>query len=89
MSAKSSAPVFVVSFCLPLLFTAGWSDQNPTGQLTNSPVGYLTYPIWSFYQYGPKSRDLSYDSAFLLLILVLILIIAGRIIVWRSRRNAE
>jgi phosphate transport system permease protein len=40
----------------PLLFTAGWSDQNPTGQLTNSPVGYLTYPIWSFYQYGPKSR---------------------------------
>jgi phosphate transport system permease protein len=73
----------------PLLFTAGWSDQNPTGQLTNSPVGYLTYPIWSFYQYGPKSRDLSYDSAFLLLILVLILIIAGRIIVWRSRRNAE
>ncbi len=73
----------------PLLFTAGWSDQNPTGQLTNSPVGYLTYPIWSFYQYGPKSRDLSYDSAFLLLILVLILIIAGRIIIWRSRRNAE
>lgn len=73
----------------PLLFTAGWSDQNPTGQLTNSPVGYLTYPIWSFYQYGPKSRDLSYDSAFLLLILVLILIILGRIIIWRSRRNAE
>jgi phosphate transport system permease protein len=73
----------------PLLFTAGWSDQNPTGQLTNSPVGYLTYPIWSFYQYGPKSRDLSYDSAFLLLILVLILIILGRIIISRSRRNAE
>lgn len=73
----------------PLLFTAGWSDQNPTGQLTNSPVGYLTYPIWSFYQYGPQSRDLSYDSAFLLLMLVLLLIIAGRIIIWRSRRHAE
>jgi phosphate transport system permease protein len=73
----------------PLLFTAGWSDQNPTGQLTNSPVGFLTYPIWSFYQYGPKSQDLSYDSAFLLLVLVLLLIVAGRIIIWRSRRNAE
>ncbi|MGN6796229.1 MAG: PstA family ABC transporter permease [Streptosporangiaceae bacterium] len=73
----------------PLLFTAGWSDQNPSGQLTNSPIGYLTYPIWSFYQYGPKSRDLSYDSAFLLLMLVLILIIVGRIIIWRSRRHAE
>ncbi len=73
----------------PLLFTAGWSDQNPTGQLTNSPIGFLTYPIWSFYQYGPESRDLSYDSAFLLLILVLLLIIVGRIIIWRSRRNAE
>ncbi|HEX7995683.1 MAG TPA: ABC transporter permease subunit [Streptosporangiaceae bacterium] len=73
----------------PLLFTAGWSVQNPSAQLTNSPVAYLTYPIWSFYQYGPKSRDLSYDSAFLLLVLVLILIIVGRIIIWRSRRNAE
>jgi phosphate transport system permease protein len=73
----------------PLLFTAGWSDQNPSGQLTNSPVGFLTYPIWSFYQYGPKSRDLSYDSAFLLLLLVLLLIIAGRVIIWRSRRHAE
>jgi phosphate transport system permease protein len=73
----------------PLLFTAGWSDQNPTGQLTNSSVGFLTYPIWSFYQYGPKSQDLSYDAAFLLLVLVLLLIIAGRVIIWRSRRHAE
>ncbi len=73
----------------PLLFTAGWSDQNPAAHLTNSPVGFLTYPIWSFYQYGPASLALSYDSAFLLLVLVLLLIIAGRIIIWRSRRNAE
>jgi len=73
----------------PLLFTAGWSDQNPTGQLVHSSVGYLTYPIWSFFQYGPASVALSYDSAFLLLILVLLLIVAGRIIIWRSRRHAE
>ena len=83
------ATAITVGETAPLLFTAGWSDQNPTGQLTNSPVGFLTYPIWSFYQYGPKSQDLSYDSAFLLLVLVLLLIVAGRIIIWRSRRNAE
>ena len=83
------AVAITVGETAPLLFTAGWSDQNPSGQLTNSPIGFLTYPIWSFYQYGPKSRDLSYDSAFLLLLLVLLLIIAGRVIVWRSRRHAE
>jgi phosphate transport system permease protein len=83
------ATAITVGETAPLLFTAGWSDQNPNGQLTNSPIGFLTYPIWSFYQYGPKSRDLSYDSAFLLLMLVLLLIVAGRIIVWRSRRHAE
>lgn len=73
----------------PLLFTAGWSDFNPTAQLTNAPIGYLTYPIWSFYQYGPASQALSYDSAFLLLMFVLLLILAGRLIIWFSRRNAE
>jgi phosphate transport system permease protein len=73
----------------PLLFTAGWSDQNPTAHLVNSPVGYLTYPIWSFYQYGPASVNLSYDSAFLLLVFVLLLIVAGRVIIWRSRRHSE
>lgn len=83
------AVAITVGETAPLLFTAGWSDQNPSGQLTNSPIGFLTYPIWSFYQYGPQSRDLSYDSAFLLLILVLLLIIAGRVIIWRSRRHAE
>ncbi|HEX5190046.1 MAG TPA: ABC transporter permease subunit [Streptosporangiaceae bacterium] len=83
------AVAITVGETAPLLFTAGWSDQNPSGQLTNSPIGFLTYPIWSFYQYGPKSRDLSYDSAFLLLLLVLLLIIAGRVIIWRSRRHAE
>jgi phosphate transport system permease protein len=83
------ATAITVGETAPLLFTAGWSDQNPAAHLTNSPVGFLTYPIWSFYQYGPASVALSYDSAFLLLILVLLLIVAGRIIIWRSRRHAE
>ncbi len=74
----------------PLLAVAGWSDQNPTFHLTNSAVGYLTFPIFSFYQgTNPQSVDLSYDSAFLLLIFVILIIIAGRVIIWRARRNAE
>jgi len=74
----------------PLLAVAGWNDQNPSLSLTNSPIGYLTYPIFSFYQSPDKaSVDLSYDSAFLLLIFVLLIIIAGRVIIWRSRRHAE
>jgi len=74
----------------PLLAVAGWNDQNPALQLTNSPVGYLTYPIFNFYQSPTQSSvDLSYDAAFLLLIFVVLIIIAGRIIIWRSRRNTE
>jgi phosphate transport system permease protein len=73
----------------PLLAVAGWSDQNPSGHLTNSPVAYLTYPIFSFYQYGKASQDLSYDAALLLLIFVLLIIIIGRVIIARARRNAE
>ncbi len=83
------AMAIAVGETAPLLTTAGWSDQNPTLQLTHSPVAYLTYPIFSFYQYGKASQDLSYDAAFLLLIFVLIIILLGRLIITYSRRNAE
>lgn len=83
------ATAITVGETAPLLFTAGWSDFNPTAQITHAPIGYLTYPIWSFYQYGPESQALSYDSAFLLLTFVLLLILAGRAIIWFSRRNSE
>jgi phosphate transport system permease protein len=74
----------------PLLTVAGWNDQNPSAHLTNSAVAYLTYPIWSFYQSTTaQAVDLSYDAAFLLLLFVLLIIVAGRVIIWRSRRNAE
>jgi phosphate transport system permease protein len=65
----------------PMLYTAGWSASLPTGQLTGSPVGYLTYPIWTFYNLPSKSaQDLSYDAAFLLIVFLLLLIGAGRLI---------
>jgi phosphate transport system permease protein len=73
----------------PLIYTAGWSDQTPTGALTNSPVAFLTYPIFSFYQYSKQSVILSYDAGLLLLVFVLIIILAGRLVIALSRRHAE
>ncbi|MBS9536101.1 phosphate ABC transporter permease PstA [Mycobacterium sp. M1] len=74
----------------PMLYTAGWSNSAPTGELTHSPIGYLTYPIWTFYNLPSKSaRDLSYDAAFLLIVFVLLLILVGRLITWLSRRHSE
>ncbi len=74
----------------PMLYTAGWSNSVPTGQLTQSPVGYLTYPIWTFYNLPSKTaRDLSYQAAFLLIMFVFLLIILGRLITWFARRHSE
>jgi phosphate transport system permease protein len=83
------ATAIAVGETAPLLTTAGWSDQNPSLALTHSPVAFLTYPIFSFYQYGPASRDLSYDAALILLVFVLLIILAGRTIIAMSRRHAE
>jgi phosphate transport system permease protein len=74
----------------PLLYTAGWSDSNPTLALTHSPVPFLTYAVWNFWDVGTTSgRILSYDAALILLVFVLVLIVAGRVIVAVSRRNTE
>jgi phosphate transport system permease protein len=74
----------------PMLYTAGWSDSLPTGQLTGSPVAYLTYPIWTFYNLPSQTaQDLSYDAALLLIVFLLLLIAVGRLITWFSRRHSE
>ncbi len=74
----------------PMLYTAGWSNSPPTGQVTDSPVAYLTYPIWTFYNQPSKSaQDLSYDAALLLIVFLLVLIALGRLITWLAQRNSE
>jgi len=83
------AMAIAVGETAPLLATAGWSNQVPTGALTHSQLGYLPYPIFSFYQYGSASVALSYDSALILLVIVLVLIILGRVVIAISRRHAE
>jgi phosphate transport system permease protein len=74
----------------PLLYTAGWTDANPTMQLTHAPVAFLTYAIFNFWDAGTTSGlILSYDAALILLVFVLLIIIVGRVIVAVSRRYAE
>jgi phosphate transport system permease protein len=74
----------------PLLYTAGWSDFTPSLQLTGQPIGFLTYPVFAFYNLpDPQAKILSYDAGLLLLAFVLVIIIAGRVIVAWSRRYAE
>jgi phosphate transport system permease protein len=52
-------------------------------------VAFLTYPIFSFYQYSKQSVILSYDAGLLLLVFVLLIILVGRVIIAISRRNTE
>jgi phosphate transport system permease protein len=74
----------------PLLYTAGWSEQNPTLALTNHPVGFLTYAIFTFWDSGTSSGlVLSYDAALILLVFVLLIIVAGRAVIAVARRNSE
>ncbi len=73
-----------------LLLTAGWSFSDPAHQLTNSPVAFLTYPVWTFYASPyPAQTYLACDAALLLLVLVLIVIVLGRLVVAISRRHPE
>jgi phosphate transport system permease protein len=84
------ALALAVSETAPMLYTAGWSASPPTGQLTHSPVGYLTYPIWTFYNLPSKTaQDLSYDAAFLLIVLLLLAVMLGRLVTWFARRHSE
>jgi phosphate transport system permease protein len=74
----------------PLLYTAGWSDFTPSLQLTGHPIGFLTYPVFAFFDLtDPQARILAYDAALLLLVFVLVIIVVGRVIVAWSRRHAE
>jgi phosphate transport system permease protein len=83
------ATAISISETAPLLLTAGWSFFDPAHQLTNSPVAFLTYPVWTHYASPGKAQQyLAYDAA-LLLVVVLIVIIAGRVVLAISRRHAE
>jgi phosphate transport system permease protein len=55
----------------PLIYTAGWSNYMPTLAPTHSPVGYLTYVVWTYIsQPFEESHQLAYAAAALLMIFV-------------------
>ncbi len=70
----------------PLLYTAGWSNYLWDGRLTHSPIGYLTYAIWTFINEPFASANaLAYAAALLVTSFVLLINIASRLILMRSR----
>jgi phosphate transport system permease protein len=74
----------------PLLYTAGYSQNLPKLAVTHSPLGYLTYAVWTFYNQPSKAAiQLSYDAAFLLIVGVVLLIVISRIVVSASQRHSE
>jgi phosphate transport system permease protein len=55
----------------PLIYTAGWSSYMPSLAPTHSPVGYLTYVVWTYIsQPFEASHRLAYAAALLLMVFV-------------------
>ncbi len=62
-----------------LQILAGWSNYMWNGQLTNQPIGYLTYVIWTFINEPfEEAHILAFAAAFLITMVVLGLILLGR-----------
>lgn len=73
----------------PLLYTAGYSGKAPVFALNHSPVGYLTYAVYTFYNEPYESaHQLAYSAALMLLVLVVLLIVVARAVVARTQRFA-
>jgi phosphate transport system permease protein len=74
----------------PLLYTAGWTNQNPSLKLLHQPIAYLTYPVWTYYQQANNGLHyLAYDAALLLIVLILILLVGSRFVVARTQKYSE
>jgi phosphate transport system permease protein len=68
----------------PLIYTAGWSNFPPSA-LTHSPVGYLTYVIWTFIEEPfASAHALAYAAAFLLMVFILLVSVVARRLFGRS-----
>lgn len=68
----------------PLIYTAGWSNYLWTGHLTNEPIGYLTYAIWSFItEPFASAHALAFAAAFFVTVFVLIISVIARVVTHR------
>lgn len=72
----------------PLLYTAGWSSYLWDGHLTHSPIGYLTYAIWTFINEPfAAANALAYAAALLVTGFVLIINILARFVLERRAQH--
>lgn len=74
----------------PLIYTAGWSNYMPTLAPTHSPVGYLTYVVWTFIsQPFAQSHQLAYAAAALLMLFIFITNLVSRTALdaWGAQRR--
>lgn len=72
----------------PLLYTAGFSDSNPVPALTHHPIGYLTYIVFTDIQLpSVQAHQLANAAADVTLVFLLILILTGRFLAARARRQ--
>jgi phosphate transport system permease protein len=70
----------------PLIYTAGWSNYTWDGKLTHSPIGYLTYVIWTFIdQPFAESHALAFAAAFIVMLVVLAINVGVRLVVRRTK----
>ncbi len=73
----------------PLIYTAGWSNYLPTLAPTHSPVGYLTYVVWTYIsQPFEASHQLAYAAAALLMIFIFATnLLARSFVEYRTNRS--
>lgn len=72
----------------PLLFTAGSSDNLPTLQLFNHQVPYLTNVVYTDLALpGARAHATSAAAGLFSLVILVLLIAAGRLVARRARRN--
>jgi phosphate transport system permease protein len=72
----------------PLLYTADFSNQNPSLPLLHNPIAYLTYVTYYYIQLpAAKDHALANAAGAVTLIILLILIVIGRIISWAAARQ--
>lgn len=73
----------------PLLYAAGWTGAYPSVALIHQPIGYLTHATWPFYdEPSAAAQQLAYDSALLIVLVVLCLILTARLVSRLSARIA-
>ncbi len=73
----------------PLLYTVGFSDRNPTPDLFQHPVGYLTYVVFLNATLPTRQEhEVAAAAGVVIVVLLLALIATGRAIVRRAARHA-